>query len=121
MARTHQQVSGALTSINEQTHNGWQLAIDEVEEQARRLSIVEQNVDAMRAAMEWVEAWRCTWNRTYEHNPLSSLHNSINRFDKGKDVPHMLMEVLNSIGRELLKVQYQQAQEEMRWLVGFKL
>ena len=52
MTITHQQVSGALVVVNEQTHNGGQSTIDEVEEQARRLSNVEHNVDTMRAAME---------------------------------------------------------------------
>ena len=32
MTRTRQQVLGASTAINEQTHNGRQLALDEVEE-----------------------------------------------------------------------------------------
>ena len=49
-------VLGALATVNEQTHNGRQSALDEVEEQARRLSNVEQNVDTMRVAMERVEA-----------------------------------------------------------------
>ena len=55
MARTRQQVSRASTAINEQTHNGRHSAIDEVEEQARQLSNVEQNVNIMRAVMEPVE------------------------------------------------------------------
>ena len=47
---------GASTVINEQTHNGQQSALDEVEEQARQLSSVEQNVDTIRAAIEQMEA-----------------------------------------------------------------
>ena len=56
MVRTRQKVSGTSTAANEQTHNKWYSAIDKVEEQARRLSNVEQNIDTMQAAMEWVEA-----------------------------------------------------------------
>lgn len=41
MVRTRQQVLGASTSVNEQMHNGRQPAIDEVEEQAQRLTNVE--------------------------------------------------------------------------------
>ena len=41
MVRTRQQVSGALATVNEQTHNGRQLALDKVAEQARRLSNME--------------------------------------------------------------------------------
>ena len=49
---THQQVLGAFVATNEQTYNWWHLAIDEVEEQARQLYNVKQNVDTMRAAMK---------------------------------------------------------------------
>ena len=56
MARTRQQVSRTSAAINELTHNGRHSTINEVEEQARRLSNVEQNVDTMRAVMELVEA-----------------------------------------------------------------
>ena len=56
MAGTRQQVFGTSALANEHTHNGWRSAIDEVEEQARRLSYVEQNVDTTRAAVERVEA-----------------------------------------------------------------
>ena len=55
MTIIRQHVSGASTAINEQTHNGRKLAIDEVEEQARLLSKIEQNVDIMQASIEWVE------------------------------------------------------------------
>ena len=47
MARTRQKVLRASATINEQIHNGRQSAIDEVEEQARRLSNVEHNVNTM--------------------------------------------------------------------------
>ena len=56
MVRTRQQVLGTSTAINEQIHNGWHLAIDEVEEQAQWLTNVKQNVDSMQAAMEQVDA-----------------------------------------------------------------
>ena len=56
MARTRQQVSGASSTINVQMHNGRQSAIDEVEEQARWLFNIEQNVDTMRATIKRVEA-----------------------------------------------------------------
>ena len=41
MVRTCQQVSEASVAVNNQTHNERHSAIDEVEEQARRLSNVE--------------------------------------------------------------------------------
>ena len=56
MTRTRQQISEASAAVNEQTHNRQQSALDEVEEQAQRLSSVEQNVDTMQAAMEGMEA-----------------------------------------------------------------
>ena len=56
MERAHQQVSEASIAVNEQTHNRQHSAIDEVEEQVRRLSNMEQNIDTIRAAIERVEA-----------------------------------------------------------------
>ena len=56
MARTRQQVLGAWAAVNEQTHTGQQSTLDDVKEQARRLSNVEQNMNTMRATMEQVEA-----------------------------------------------------------------
>ena len=71
MARSRQQVSWVSTVVNEQTHEGRQSTIDEVEEQARHLSNVKQNIDTMRAAVEHVETimmhiaqglwWTDTW------------------------------------------------------------
>ena len=56
MARTRQQVLGALVMANDQMHNGWHLAIVEVEEQAQWLTNVEHNVDIMKIVIERVEA-----------------------------------------------------------------
>ena len=56
MARTHQQVLGALATANDQMHNGWHLAIVGVEEQAQWLTNVEHNVDIMKIMIECVEA-----------------------------------------------------------------
>ena len=55
MIRTCQKVSEASIAINEQTHNGQQSAIEELEEQARWLSNAEHNVNTIWAAIEWVE------------------------------------------------------------------
>ena len=73
MARTCQQVSEASAAVNEQTHNGWHSAIDEVEEQARWLSDVEHNVDTMRAAMERVEAMMMHMAQSLQAQPLQQL------------------------------------------------
>ena len=83
MARTHQQVTGASTAVNEQTHNGQYSAIDEVEEQAWPLSNVEQNVNTMRAAMEPVEAMMMNMAQSLQTQPLQQLiqqqHNQVQR------------------------------------------
>lgn len=56
MTRARKEVSGALAAINDQLHNGWHLAIIEAEEQAQRITNMEQNVGTMRATIERVEA-----------------------------------------------------------------
>ena len=56
MAKICQQVAETSIPVNEQTqeqtHNGRQFTIGEVEEHARQLAYVEQNVDTMWAVVE---------------------------------------------------------------------
>ena len=60
MAKTHQQVVGTSITVDEQTQewtqNGRQSTIIKVEEHARQLSYVEQNVEMMQAIVERIEA-----------------------------------------------------------------
>ena len=70
MARTRQQILGASVVVNEQTHNGRQSAIDEVEEQARQLYNVEHNVNTMRAAIERVEVMMMHMGQSLQDQPL---------------------------------------------------
>ena len=70
MARTHQQVSGAFVSVNEQTHNGRHSAINEVKKQARQLSNVEHNINTMRVAMEPVETMIIHMTQNLQAQPL---------------------------------------------------
>ena len=70
MTRTRQQVSRASAAVSEQTHNGWHSVIDEIDEQVKRLSNVEHNVDTMRATMERAEAMMMHMAQSLQTQPL---------------------------------------------------
>ena len=70
MARTRQLVSGASAAVNEQTHNGRQSAIDEVEEQAQWSSKVKHNVNTMWAMTERVKAMMMHMAQSLQAQPL---------------------------------------------------
>ena len=70
MARTRQQVSGASTTISEHTHNGQHSVIDEVEEQAKQFTNVEQNVYWMWDAIKRVEAMMMPMAQSLQTQPL---------------------------------------------------
>ena len=70
MARIPQQVSRAFVTINERTHNGWHSTIDEVEEQARWLYNVEQNINIVWTAMKQVKAMMMHMAQSLQGQPL---------------------------------------------------
>ena len=73
MARTHQQVSRASATVNDQTNNRQHFALDEVEEQARQLSNVEQDVDTIWDAIERMEAMMMHITQSQKTQPLQSI------------------------------------------------
>ena len=56
MEGTRQQISGAPATVSDQLHNGRQLVAVDVDDQARWLTKVEQNMDTMIVMMERVDA-----------------------------------------------------------------
>ena len=59
----------------------------------------------------WKPVW-CTWPKVCKRNPFSNRYSRTNKLNERKEDPDMLMEILSSIGSDILKVQCQLARGE---------